>query len=215
MSNQKIRLSRGYYGLAVLLPVLGCLITSAIIYRAFPNLPGAIETIDIHNMTQVIVPGSADITFPKKGAYAVYYEYRSLVDGVQYINAKTPPSLICSLISNTTGKEVGVSPEYIEGNTYSTKDRERVGVHILSISMTEPGTYTFSCHYQDEGTAPNVVVAIGSNIVWELFNIVARPIAAILGGLVVLLGSAVIVLLVIIGVFLYRRHSLTIQEIKP
>ena len=207
MSNQKIKPNRWYYGLAVLLPILGCLISTVIIYRGSPNLPGALETIDIHNMTQVIVPGSADIMFPKKGAYAVYYEYRSLIDGVQYINAKTPPSLICTLISETTGTEVGVSPEYIEGNTYSTKERERVGVHLLSISMTEPGTYTFSCHYQDEKIAPKVVVAIGPNIVWELFNIVARPVAAILGGLVVLLVSGLIAFLVIVVMVLYRSRS--------
>jgi hypothetical protein len=207
MSNQKIKPNRWYYGLAALLPVLGCLITIAIIYKGFPNLPGALETIDVHNMTQVIVPGSVDITFPKKGAYAVYYEYRNLVDGVQYINPTTPPSLICSLISETTGKEFGVSPEYIEGNTYSTKERERVGVHILCISMTESGTYTFSCQYQDEKTAPKVVVAIGPNIVWELFNIVTRPIAAIRSGLVVLLGSGGIAFLVIIVVALYRSRS--------
>ena len=207
MSNQKIKPSGWYYGLAALLPVLGCLITTAIIYRGFPNLPGAIKTIDIHNMTQVIVPGSADITFPKKGAYAVYYEHRSLVDGVRYINSKAPPPLNCSLTSKDNGKEVGVSPEYIEGNTYSTKERERVGVHLLSISMTEPGTYTFSCHYQDEKIAPKVVVAIGPNIVWELFNIVARPVAAILGGLVVLLVSGLIAFLVIVVMVLYRSRS--------
>lgn len=207
MNNHKTKPNRWYYCLAALFPVLGCLITTGILYRWVPNLPGALETIDIHNMTQVIVPGSADITFPKKGAYAVYYEYRSLVDGVQYINAKTPPSLICTLISETTGKEVGVSPEYIEGNTYSTKERERVGVHLLSISMTEPGTYTFSCHYEDEKTAPKVVVAVGANIVWELFNIVARPTAAILGGLVVLLGSVAIAILFIVVVAIYRSRS--------
>jgi hypothetical protein len=207
MNNQKTKPNRWYYCLAALFPVLGCLITTGIIYRGFPNLPGALETIDIHNMTQVIVPGSADITFPKKGAYAVYYEYRSLVDGVQYINTKTPPSLICTLISETTGKEVGVSPEYIEGNTYSTKERERVGVHLLSISVTEPGTYTFSCHYQAGKTGPKVVVAVGANIVWELFNIVARPVVAILGGLVVLLGSVAIAILFIIVVATYRSRS--------
>jgi hypothetical protein len=210
MSNQKIKPSRWYYGLAALLPVLGCLITTAIIYQRFPNLPGALETIDIHNMTQVIVPGSADITFPKKGAYAVYYEFRSLVDGVQYINAKTPPPLICSLTSKTTGKEVGVTPEYIEGNTYSTKDRERVGVHILSISMAKPGTYTFSCHYADEGTVPKVAVAIGPNIVWELFNVIAKPIAAILGGLVVLLSSASIAIFFFLVVAFYRSRQIEV-----
>lgn len=214
MINQNTKPYRWYYGLAALLPVLGCLITTAIIYRGLPNLPGALETIDIHNMTQVIVPGSADITFPKKGAYAIYYEYRSLVDGVQYINAKTPPPLKCSLTSNATGKEVGVSPEYIEGNTYSTKDQERVGVHIMSISMDLPGTYTFSCYYADEVTVPKVVLAIGPNIVWELFNIVARPIAAVLCGSVVLLGSGAITFLLFVILAFSHSNSNAISEDK-
>jgi len=210
MNNKKSKPKCLYYGLVAIFCLFAGLITTVLIYRGFPNLPGALETIDVHNMTQVIVPGSADITFPKKGAYAVYYEYRSLVEGVQYINAKTPPPLICSLTSKATGKEVGFSPEYIEGNTYSTKDQERVGVHILSISMAKPGTYAFSCHYPDEGTAPKVVLAIGPNIVWELFNIVARPISAIMGGLVVLLGSGAIGLLFFIVVAFYRSRSTTI-----
>jgi len=204
MSNQKTKPSRWYYVLAALVPVFGCLITAVVIYQGFPNLPGALETIDIRNMTQVIVPGSANITFPKKGAYAVYYEYRSLVDGVQYINSKAPPPLKCFLTSKATGVEVGVSPEYIEGNTYSTKDQERVGVHIMSISMTEPGDYTFSCHYPNEGRVQQVVLAIGPNIVWELFNMVAKPIGAILGGLVVLLGSGAIAFLIFIIIVIRR-----------
>jgi hypothetical protein len=214
MDNKKRKPNRTYYALAALLPVLGCLISAAIIYKGFPNIPGALENIDIHNMTQVIVPGSADVTFSKKGAYAVYYEHRSLVDGVQYINAETPPPLICSLISKTTGKEVGVSPEFIEGNTYSTKNQKRVGVHIFSISMTDPGTYTFSCRSPQEETVPKVVLAIGPNIFWELFNLVARPFAAILGGLVVLLGSGTAGVLVIIAVAFYRRQSTTNLKAK-
>lgn len=207
MSDQKRKQSRWYYALAALFPVFGCLFTTAIIYRGFPNLPGALETIDIHNMTQVIVPGYADVTFPKKGAYAVYYEYRSFVDGVQYINERTPPPLICSLTSKETGKEVGVSPEYIEGNTYATKDRERVGIHLMSISMKKPGTYTFSCHYTDDDAAPKVVLAIGPNIVWELFNIAAKPVGAFLGGLGVLLCSGSLGLLFIIFVAIYRGRQ--------
>ena len=50
MSNQKLKSKRWYYGFAVLLPVLSCLITSGVIYRGSPNLPGTLETIDIHNM---------------------------------------------------------------------------------------------------------------------------------------------------------------------
>ena len=115
----------------------------------------------------------------------------------------------CSLTSKASGKEVGVSPEYIEGNTYTTKNQERVGVHIMSISMTKPGTYTFSCHYPDEGTVHKVVLAIGPNIIWELFNVVAKPIGAFLGGLVVLFGSGAIAFLIFIVIVVRRSESNT------
>ena len=211
--NKDKRMPKGcYFGLAFLLPLLGCILTTAFIYRGFPNLPGTLEMIDVHNMTQVIVPGSADVTFPKEGAYAVYYEYRSNVDGVQYSTSRTPPNLVCSLISATTGKEIGVSPEFIEGNTYSTKDDRRVGVHIMSISMTEPGTYTFFCHYPDKETEPKVVLAIGSNIFWELLNVGAKPIASILGGLVVLFFLGAIIIAIYIFAFLSQRRSMRLQD---
>ena len=204
--NKGKRISTGLlFGLAILLPIIGCVLTSAFVYSEFPNLPGALEMIDIHKMTQVIVPGSADVTFPKEGAYAVYYEFRSIVDGVQYSTSRTPPDLVCSLISTITGKKVGVSPEYIQGNTYSTKDDKRVGVHILSISMPDPGTYTFSCHYPDDETEPKVVLAIGSNIIWELLNVISRPIAAILSGLVTLLSLGTIAIAIYIFTVFSQR----------
>jgi hypothetical protein len=154
MSNQKIKPSRWYYSLAALLPVLGCLITTAIFCQGFPYLPGALETIDVHNMTQVIVPGSADITFAKKGAYAVYYEYRSLVDGVQYINAKTPPPLICSLASGggqqgpilaAAGAKVTVldnSPRQLE------QDRLVAFRHALPVTTVEGDMAEIDCDTQ-------------------------------------------------------------------
>ena len=56
---------------------------------------------------------------------------------------------------------------------------------------------TTSRHYQDEGTAPKVVVAI-SAIIWELTKLATRSIASILGGLVDLPSSGGIAFLVII-----------------
>jgi hypothetical protein len=75
--------------------------------------------------------------------------------------------------------------------------------------MTEPGTYTFSCHYPDKGKVQKIVLAIGPNIVWELFNVVAKPIAAILGGLVVLLISGAIAFLISIVIAVRRSESNT------
>jgi hypothetical protein len=64
-----------------------------------------------------------------------------------------------------------------------------VGVLIGSITMDQPGTYTFACRYEDRRSEPEIVLAFGPNFVWEFFGIAARTVVTALAGLAVLLGS--------------------------
>lgn len=205
MSHEKIKPTRWFYVLAVLIPVFACGVTALLVYRSVPKLPGALETMGINNLTQVVVPGSAEINFPKAGAYAVYYEYRSVIDGVKYVRAKHPPNLDCQLKSKATGADIELAPDYVEGNVYSTQNQERVGVLIKSITIKNPGTYTFSCQYSNESTNPDIVLAIGPNIVWEFFNMAAKPLAAIVCGAFVCIGSLGMSIL-IVGLVAFKRH---------
>lgn len=214
MSAQKSKSFRWYPFLAVLLlPLFGCLISAVIIYRQFQGFPGALGQTSIgalgrtgiNNLTQVVVPGSKEIHFSKKGAYAVYYEYRSVVNGVGYLTSKTPPVLECDLRSKTSGESASLAPDYVEGNVYSTKDYERAGVLMMSISMDKPGAYEFSCRYPDGSTKPKVVLAVGPNIVWEFFSAVARPLAALLGGLVVFGGLSVVAMIILLTAYVIGK----------
>ena len=172
MNNKKIKLNRWAYGFAALALVLGCLLTMTIVYQTFPNIPSALEErVNLDNLTQLVVPGSADINFAKSGAYAVYYEYRSVVNGVKYETGKQPPSLECDLTSKKTGAKVTAVPDFVESNTYGSKDQERVGVLIMSITIDDPGIYTFACQYRDGRTQPEIVVSVGPNFMWEFFKI--------------------------------------------
>ena len=198
-----------YYALAALVPLLGCLLAAAGVYQWFPRLPGTFEAkMNLDNLTQVVVPGSKDITFAESGAYAVYYEYRSVVDGRVFASRETPPALTCSLTSKATGTEVTVVPDYVETNRYSTRDQGRVGVLIGSITIDEPGTYTFSCHHADGTSQPEKVLAVGPNFVWEFFTFAARTVARAMGALAVPLGSAAVAAVVVIVVAV-RRHQST------
>ena len=208
MDSKRIKPSGWYYGLAALIPVLGCLIAMVVAYQRFPGLPGTWQAkMSLENLTQVVVPGSQDITFAKSGAYAVYYEYRSVVDGVVYASSETPPALACALTSKATGDQVGVVPDYVKTNTYSTKDRERVGVLIRSITIDEPGTYTFSCRYADSMSQPEIVLAVGPNFVWEFFGIAARTVITVAAGLAVLFSSGLVAAVVVIVIAVKRRQS--------
>ena len=208
MNNQKTKPSGWYYGLAVLALVLGCLIAMALVYQWFPGLPGTFEAkMDLDDLTQVVVPGSEEIAFAESGAYAVYYEYRSVIDGAVYAGSETPPALACTLTSEATGADVAVVPDYVQTNTYSTKDRERVGVLIRSITIDKPGTYTFFCRYADGSSQPEIVLAVGPNFMWEFFGIAARSGVALAASVVVLLGSGLVAIVIAIVIAVKRRQS--------
>jgi len=199
MEKQTTRPSRWYYGIAVLVFMFGCLAATTITVLGTRGLPSSIaEAHDLSRLTVVVVPGSGEVTFSEVGAYAVYYEYRSVVDGVRYTGCETPPSFVCSLTSNATGAEVPVVPDYVETNGYSVGRGSRVGVLAMSITINEPGTYTFSCRYPDGRAEPRVVVAVGHNIIWEYFGIAASTIGSMVVSIAVLFSSTVAAIIIAI-----------------
>ena len=202
----KIKPTRWFYALALIIPVFACLGTTLLVYLNGPKLPGALEGMGIDDLTQVIVPGSAEVYFPKVGGYAVYYEYRSVIDGVSYARVKYPPNLNCQLISKATGSSIIPVEDYVEGNMYATQNQERVGVLIKSIVIREPGVYIFSCQYPNNRTTPKIALAVGPNFVWEFFNIVVKPIAASIAGILTFICTCGLSLL-IIGIVAFKRHQ--------
>jgi hypothetical protein len=206
MSERKLKPTRWYYGLAILLPVLACVVTAFLVYRNVPKLPGALEVLGIDNLTRVTVPGSAEIDFPKAGAYAVYYEYRSVINGVNYIRDKYPPRINCQLRSKATGEDIEIASPNIEGDIYATRNQEHVGVLIKSISINQPGVHIFSCRYMDGRSNPQIVLAVGPNIIWEFFNLAAKPVSATVCGAFVFLAAFGISIL-IIGLVAFKRHQ--------
>lgn len=206
MSGKNQKPTRWYYLLALLLPVLACGVTAILIYRSVPTLPGALETIGINNLTQVVVPGSAEINFPKSGAYAVYYEYRSVNNGVNYVRDKFPPRMRCQLTSKATGEEIELASPQAEGDIYVTQNQERAGVFFKSISINKPGVHTFSCRYADGRSNPQIVLAVGPNLIWEFFNIAAKPVSAfVCGGFAFITTLGISVL--IIGIVALKRQQ--------
>jgi hypothetical protein len=206
MSGKNQKPTRWYYLFALLLPVLACGVTAILIYRSVPTLPGALETIGINNLTQVVVPGSAEINFPKSGAYAVYYEYRSVINGVNYVRDKFPLRMRCQLTSKATGEEIELASPQAEGHIYVTQNQERAGVFFKSISINKPGVHTFSCRYADGRSNPQIVLAVGPNLIWEFFNIAAKPVSAfVCSGFVFITALGISVL--IVGFVALKRYQ--------
>jgi hypothetical protein len=206
MSEIKRKPTGWYYLLALLIPVFACVGTALFVYWNVPKLPGSLDTLGIKNLKQVVVPGSAEIHFPESGAYAVYYEYRSVIDGVSYARDEYPPSMKCRLRSKGTGEAVKLAPSNVKGNVYITHYPKRAGVMFKRISINQPGVYTFSCQYPDDRSYPKSVMAVGPNLVWEFFNVALKPIAAIVCGTFAFVSACGISLL-IIGIVAFKRNQ--------
>lgn len=207
MSAQKVKPTRWWYVIALFLPVFACGIASVLIYRAVPKLPGAFDTLNMNSLIRVTVPGSAEINFKEAGAYALYYEYRSTIDGVGYERSQYPPRLNCQLISRETGRQITLASPLAEGDMYSSGTQGRAGVLMKTISIDQPGIHEFSCRYPDERSEPRIVLAIGPNFVWEFFNIAVKPVGAVAGGMLVFFIASMISLIIVIVVAIMRYQS--------
>ena len=209
MDTRNTKPSAWYYGLGALILLLGCAIATAVLFFGARHLPTSIaEVYDLDRLTQTIVPDSADLTLSRTGAYAVYYERRSVVDGVQYLGSEMPPALECSLTLQDASREIPLVLDYVETNKYSTKGRNREGVLLMSTTVDEPGNYTFSCQYPDGEAQPKIVLAFGQNLVWEFITTIAGTTAPIVGSLGVLGGAGVAAIATTIVVAVKRGSSL-------
>lgn len=209
-NDQTIRPSSWWYGLAGLVLVFGCLIAAGFFSLGARDLQAAMaEAYDLDRLTQVVVPGSVDLTLAKTGVYAVYYEYRSVVDGVVYARSETPPALVCTLTSQATGADAGGVPDYVQiSDGYASNDGQRVGVLIRSLTIDEPGTYTFSGRYADGRSQPEIVLTVGPNFAWELLGIVVvRTVVMAAAGLATLLGSGAVAAVVVFVIAVKRAES--------
>jgi hypothetical protein len=208
MDTQRKKLSALYYGLGALILLIGCLTSTAILFFGARDFPVAIaEAYDLNSLTQIVVPGSAELTLSRTGAYAVYYEHRSVVDGVEYINGETPPSLDCALTMQTTREEIPLVPDFVETNEYSTKDRVREGKLFMSTTVNEPGNYTFSCQHPDGSDQPEYVLAFGQNLFWEFLRAIAGAAGSVLGSLTVIIAAGIAATVIVIAVAVKRRRG--------
>jgi hypothetical protein len=149
------------------------------------------------------VPGSKDIKLSRTGAYGIYYEYNLVSASVDPL--PLPADLDCSLTSKSTGAKMEAAPDYVETNRYWSKDRERTGVLVMSITVDEPDSYTFACHYKDGSREPEIVIALGPNYFWEFLRIAGRTAVSTIAGLSVLFGTGTLALIVAIVIAIKRR----------
>jgi len=188
-SNQNIKPSRWYYGLAIVVFIIGGSLFTLFLFNSLSGLTGA--------LTQVVVPVKSDITFPETGKYTIFYEYQSVVGNRLYFTGESLSGLQCTLTSKVTGYRIALSRP-LTRSTYSLGGRK--GVSVLEFNIDQPGIYEFSASYPGGHEGPEVVLAMGQGFLKNLMG-------TIFSGLAIFFGSGAIAIAIIVATFLKRQKA--------
>lgn len=170
---------RWWYALAGLVLVAGLATAGVLAFRVADELPRA--------LTRVVVPGQTELALNEPGAYTIYHEYRTVVDGRVYSTGGELSSLQVT-VETFDGRPVTLDSP---GGTFEYSIGGRSGVAVLTFRAQEPGTYRMSAHYP-AGEGPEAVLAVGRG--WDR-DILVGFLAAI--GIALLAGAGALAITII------------------
>lgn len=143
------------------------------------------------SLTQIVVPGSAELSLRGGQDYTVFLEDQSTVNGKIYSATQPISGLTCHVSS--VGKGTTIALEKPSASTsYSTSSRS--GHSVLEFPVHEDGRYLFSCDYGDNPKGPETVVAVGTGVGEAISRTVFGSLASAFGGG----GLGVIVILIVL-----------------
>lgn len=154
----------------------------------YPLLISSSNKEERHRLT---VPGEEDIYLSRTGAYGIYHEMDVAEDPLAS-PLYQPPAISCVLISHATGDTITAVPDYVESNRYTNKAQDLAGVLMMSLSVGQPGRYTFACDTRESKPGSEITVSLGPNYTWEFFRTLWKIGLPGLGGITLLCGSLLI-----------------------
>lgn len=192
--NNKIKPSRLYYGIAVLIAAIGIALSVMLIINLITTVSSSSE--------QIVMPSSTDIELVDPGKYYIYYEYESVVDGKIYSTGSADVSGFRVFIVNKSNNENVELLTPIFNSNYSFSGR--TGYSVFEFMIEEPGSYEITGHYE-HGAGEEIVLAIGKGFVGNMF-------ASILGAIAILFGSTAICIAIIVITTIKRRKHIKNQQ---
>lgn len=161
---------------------------------AFLYLSPRIGAVDA-GMQRVVVPGSAGLQFDKPGAYTIFHEQRSLVDG-RYYESTGVSGLAVALVQQPSGAAIRlVRPSF--SSEYSIGVRH--GTSFLVFTLDRPGAYLLTTALPDGRDEPKTVLAIGQSTMGAMFSLIGTALA--------IAGSGFAIALAIVAVTLRQRNQ--------
>jgi len=189
-----------------------CMITAAIVFvcgvffislifhfSGLRHFPSRLADIYREEQISLSVPGSKDVQLNRTGAYGVYYQYSLVAAAAAPV--QNPPSLTCTLKSESGQIIQGVA-DHEPANRYWSKKGGGPATLIQSMTVDEPGEYTFGCVYKDDSSEPEVLVSLGPNYTWEFIRLALKNGLVLIGIILSLIGSFLVsAILIMAGIF--------------
>lgn len=178
--NPDVGPSPAYYGLgaAVILAGVGLFV--------YFLLTGIFHITD--NLTQIVVPGEAELTLQAHLNYTIFFEEQSVVNGQIFSIRETLSGLTCHVREQSAGTEVPLYPSHTSMN-YNVNGRS--GRSVLEFTPQASGAYRLTCDYEQGKQGPQAVLAIGAGFGRKLTTMLSKCFAAMFGGGI--LGAAIII----------------------
>jgi hypothetical protein len=190
MNSSDVQPSIWYYGLAILIIIVGFIAFAGFIFTSVSDMG--------ESLNQLEVPGSADLDLEEPGEYTVFYENQTYFNGKYYSTGEQIPSLQIQVSEIATGSYLTTYPP---PGSFAYDFGSRSGRAIASFKVDRPGTYRINASYS-EGPGPDVVLAVGKGIVEGIFS-------SILTSLAVLLGSIAVAAIISFVTYTRRKKALT------
>ena len=172
-NSNNIQPGIGYYGLAVLIIVLGFAAFAGSIYSGITDAESG--------LLQMVAPGGANLFLKEPGEYTIFYENNSYLDGKFYSKGEQMSGLEILVKERSTGIDLATYPAK-SSFTYSLGNRS--GRSIMAFTTPRAGIYQVNASYSGRA-GPRIVLAIGKGIVEGIFSSIIISLAALFGSIVI------------------------------
>lgn len=162
-----------YYGLAVLIIVLGFAAFAGTIYSGITDAESG--------LFRMAAPGGADLFLREPGEYIIYYENNSYINGKFYSTSEQIPGLEIHVREKVTGFDLATYPAK---STFTYNLGSRSGRSIMAFATPRAGIYQVNASYSGR-EGPEVVLAIGKGMFEGIFSSIMISLAALFGSILI------------------------------